>query len=357
LRVRFINQYPWKKKYLTKKYLVLCLFLSLALCYLWFSFGNKTPPLPKPVKLVDAKILKPETIEQTITLIGTIRPKHSTILVSKRSGLLDIMMFSGQSVKKGDLIAKIANPDIEKNVQLSEAAEALAKHQYQRFSELKKTGFVSSREIDEKKQSWIDAQKELTRTQNELNDLRFYVPFNGIIGAYKLREGTQVNEASPIVTIYDPSSLIVEIDIPCTNLPPIGANQTVYVFNKPYHLSHLQKMIDDETHMCPADIDIQCERCLIGSTVPVRLLVKRKQNTLVIPETAIFLKNGSSYVYKITNNKTELTAITTGLQQKKNIEVISGLKAGDQVVSKSPERLYPGLDVAVYQPADDKQKG
>lgn len=324
-----------------------------------YFIANHSPPAPQalPTKLVEIETATPTHIQKTIKLIGTIRPKHTTILVAKGSGMLDILQPSGEMVKKGDLIAKIINPDIEKSHQLSKATAKLANTQYKRLFGIRKTGFVSAREVEEKKQLWIDAQKEVAKTKIELKNMRFYAPFNGIIGAYKIKEGSQVNESAQVVTVYDPSALTIEVDIPCTNHPLIKENQPVRVLGKAYQLSHLQKMIDDETHMCPADIDIHCDTCLIGTNVAVDLVVKEKHDVLVVPTSALFLKNGTPHLYKVNNNKIELIKIKTGIQEKDTVEISSGLKSGDQVIIKNPERLYPGLTVAIYQPPENKSKG
>lgn len=102
----------------------------------------------------------PTTIEKTIKLIGTIRPKHATVLVAKGSGMLDTLISSGQTVEKGDLIAKIINPDIERSYQLSKETEQLENTQYRRLKNLQKPGFVSAREVEEKKESGSTHKKK-----------------------------------------------------------------------------------------------------------------------------------------------------------------------------------------------------
>jgi membrane fusion protein, multidrug efflux system len=335
--------------FIVSQYKIISLLALLIILSTFFLFGRSKPPLATPPKIVEIIVVKPTAIEKTIQLIGTIRPKHATVLVAKGSGTLDTLLSSGQMVNKGDLIAKISNPDIEKSHQLSKETERLENTQYQRLKSLQKTGFVSAREVEEKKRVWIDSQKEKAKTKIELKNMRFYAPFDGVIGAFKIKEGAQVTEGAPVVTIYDPQSLTVEIDIPCSNTNSIEENQPIYLFNKLYHLSHIQKMIDDETHMCPADVDIQCAHCLVGSSTTGHLVIKKKINTLVVPTQALFLKQGKTHLYKVVDKKIELVAVKTGIQQQDKVEIIAGLKSGDKIVSKSPERLYPGLEVSIYK--------
>lgn len=351
-----ITSTVWKNKALIYKSTACISLLLLALSAYYLSQRKRPPEAPLP-KMVEVERLMPTAIEKTISLIGTIRPKHATLLVAKGSGLLDTLRFSGEQVKKGELIAKIINPDIEKSYALSKATEQIANTQYQRFHSLQKTGFVSAREVEEKKQVWIDAQQERAKTKIELKNMRFYAPFDGIIGAFKIKEGAQVSEGATVVTIYDPNSLTVELDIPCTNKTQIEDKQPIYIFHQLHHLSHMQKMIDDESHMCPADVDIQCPHCLIGASVKVQLVVNKKSGVLVVPTQALFLKNGQPHVYKIIAGQVVSVAVHTGIQEKDKIEISAGLKAGDQVVIKSPERLYPGLVVAIYQASSKNIKG
>jgi len=309
---------------------------------------SKTPVVVN--KLVEVITLKRQSIEQKIHLLGTIHPKHTTTLISKGAGTFDALINTGQQVAKGSLIAVIANTELEKNLSVSQSAEQLAKEQFERFAPLIKKKFVSPREVEEKKQAWFAAQKEYTKAKIELDNLRFYAPFNGIVGAYKHREGAQVNLGDAIVSVYDPSSVLVDFDIPCSNLPAINEGQTVYISNKKYTLTHMQKMLDEATHMCPADVDIVCEQCLIGATVRIDLVVAAHHDTLVIPVQALFLRDGVSTVYVVENNKVKQVSVKTGLKQENQIEVIEGLAPGQQLIIKGQDRLYPDMSVDIYSP-------
>ncbi|RUR12952.1 efflux RND transporter periplasmic adaptor subunit [Legionella sp. km772] len=344
--MRFAN-YP--NYYAWKKILLACAVLAIILISWQFIKQKKIVP-DNPNKMVEIEIIKPQNIQQRIHLLGVIHPKHTTLLIAKGSGTLDAFVATGQKVKKGTLLARIDNSDIEKNAQLSQSAEQLAREQYERFIPLTKKGFVSPKEIEERKQAWINAQKEYAKAKIELDYMRFYAPFDGIVGAYKKREGSQVTQGDPVVSVYDPASLVVDFDIPCGNLAALSEGQKVYVFGKQYRLTHLQKMLDEDTHMCPADVDIQCPDCLIGTTAKISLVVMEKKNTIVIPLQALFLRDGRPVVYIVKNNKVELLAVKTGIRQADKIEILEGLNAGQQLIIKGQDRLYPKMTVDIYTP-------
>ncbi|MGQ3890904.1 efflux RND transporter periplasmic adaptor subunit [Legionella sp. CNM-4043-24] len=317
-----------------------------------FYYKRATPAgSPDPKKIVEVVTLKSQPFQHSIRLLGTIHPAHATVLVSKGAGTLDALIPSGQKIKKGTLIAKIINTELERSLQLSISAETLAKAQFDRFTPLLKSGFVSTREIEEKKQAVIDAQKNVAKAQIELDNLRFYAPFDGVIGAYKKREGTQVNPGDAVVALYDPATLVVDFDIPCHKVMAIHEGQPLRVLGHTYALSHVQKMLDEETHMCPADVDIVCDDCVVGSTVALDLVLVEKKDALVIPMQSVFLRNGKTFVYVVDHGQIALKPVTTGLQQDDTMEVVDGLEPGALLISKGTERLYPGLAVDIDQDA------
>lgn len=323
--------------------LIIILIVLCSLGLIWYCF--RPTPIPIPQKIVEVITVRPEQFQQSINLLGVIHPKHAIYMVAKGAGVLDVLVPTGQKVQKGTLIAKIDNPDIEQSVQLSVSSEDIAKNQLERFKPLLEKGYISNRELEDKKQDLLNAQKELAKSKIERDNLRFYAPFDGIIGAYKKREGAQVNVGESVVALYDPTKVVVDFDVPCSNILHISPGQIVHVFGRAYPLSHIQPMLDEDTHMCPADVDIKCEDCLMGATVPVNLVIKEEKNAIIVPFQAIFLKNSKPHVYIVDNGKVALVSVTTGAKQKDKIEIISGLKGGQQLVVKGQERLYPTMSV------------
>lgn len=338
------------QRYFSKRNVLIAFIILVVILLAWRLIKHKNTPPVNPNKVVEVELIKTKNIQQRVNLLGVIHPKHTTVLIAKGSGTLDEFIATGQKVKKGDLLAQIDNVDIEKNAQLSENAEQLAKDQYERIMPLTKKGFVSAKEVEEKKHAWISAQKESAKTKIELDNMRFYAPFDGIVGAYKKREGSQISQGDPVVSIYDPASLVVDFDIPCSNLSSIKEGQKVYVLGKQYPLSHIQKMLDEDTHMCPADVDINCPDCLIGDTAKVGLVVLEKKNTIVVPLNALFLRDGQTVVYIVNKGKIELAPVKTGIKQTNKIEIVKGLSVGQQLITKGQDRLYPQMTVDIDTP-------
>ena len=324
------------------------LFLCLLGYKLMTSFNHSSPP--PDTKVVEVQTVALNTIASTARFIGTIRAQHSTTLIAKEVGILDSLLPAGQRVKKGTLIAKIDNPSIEKAYELSVAFEKIAHDQYDRLVTLQHSGTSSKNAVEEKKNAWIAAQKSLAEAKIALEKTHFYAPFDSTIGVFKAREGTQLKESDPIVSLYDMTSLIVEFDITADILPKIQDSQPVLINGKEYPLTHVQRMLDEETHMCPAYVNYPCPDCLIGTTVDVDLVIEHHKNVIVIPFESIIIQESKHFVYLVKEGKAVLTPVTMGLREKDKVEITSGLSIDEQVIITGQSRLYPDINVTIHQP-------
>lgn len=325
------------------------LFVFLSGYKLIASLIGNSPP-PPDTKVVEVQTVSLNTIASTARFIGTVRAQHSTTLIAKEAGILDSLLPAGQQVKKGTLIAKIDNQSIEKTYELSLASEKIAHDQYDRTVTLQHSGTSSKNAVEEKKNAWIAAQKSLAEAKIALEKTHFYAPFDSTVGVFKAREGAQVKESDAIVSLYDMTSLIVEFDVTADILPKIKDSQPVLINGKEYPLTHVQRMLDEETHMCPAYVTYPCSDCLIGTSVDVDLIIEQHKNVIVIPFESIVIQESKHFVYVVKNGKAVLTPVTLGLREKDQVEITSGLSVGEQVIITGQSRLYPDINVTIHQP-------
>jgi membrane fusion protein, multidrug efflux system len=330
------------------------LFIIAFICLLagFFSyryFTSSAKPF-QDIKIVEVEKLEFKSISQSTNLVGIIKAKHATVLSAQYDGILSIIAVAGTNVIKGDLIANISNLEIEKHYNLTASAEMIAKDQHNRTQKLFRSDAYSQKEFETQQNTWISAQKDLVNAKIAFDKLKFYAPFDGIVGSYKVQEGTEVKIGDPIVVLYDPSKVVVEFDIPSSVMSYIDDGQKLFVSGKEYKLAHVQRMLDEETHMSPASVEILCNDCLIGSNVEVELVLKQKERIIVIPFEAVFLDAEKYYVYVIKDNKTELREVKLGMREKDKIEIVSGVEEKEEIVIQNTGRLYPGVMVKIHKP-------
>lgn len=337
--------------YEKKKLAVASLILIVGGLYFILNSSQNAEPILKVVEVITAK---PQNIEQTVRLIGTIRAKYSTMLTAKVTGVLEILKQSGETVTKDTLIAHIRNPDIEKRYEFALSSVHIAKEQYERAITLMKKGATSKQAVEEKQSAFLEAEKNLATAKIELDKIKFYAPFNGTIGIYKERDGTEIKSGTVLLSFYDPTLLIVEVDIPAPLLASVNIGQKVVIDGKRYRLTQIQKMLDEATHMAPAVIDIAGVGHIIGAPIDVELTVCEKNNVIVLPDETVFLEQGKPHVYVIKDSKTVLTPVKLGLRAREKVEITKGVKSGDRLVSQGQGRLSHDLMIKVHNPKLEK---
>lgn len=322
--------------------ILLLKFLLLTIPSFCVFSGPKDTP-----KVVEVQTAVKENIEKTTTLIGRIQAKKSVLLVAKNIGILSKCTPSGQSLKKGDVIARLDNEDVAKSFDLALQAETIAKTQYERTCALAAANAVHKQALEDAKNQWIGAQKNFLSAKQELEKNQFIAPFDGIVGNYKAREEAQVQLGDAVVSFYDPSNMLVEFDIPAYAIENVTVPCDIKIEGRPYTLKTISKTVDPDTYMVPAICDIENTNYFSGQMVDVLLPIESYKNVITLSSDAIFLKEGKPSVYKVIDGKTQLQQIEVGLQEKNKTQITSGVNEGDIVVLYGQDRLYPDTAVEI----------
>lgn len=302
-------------------------------------------------KVVETEIVKKTPFKHRINLIGTVRPKNYCVLTAKTGGTIDTLIPAGSNVKKGDIIAKIENADIEKTYNLSISAKEIAQSQHNRVVRLVKQKVSSQKELEDSRKNLIDADKDLAKASIDMQNMLVKAPFDGILGAYKIKDGEQVSEGNHVATFYNHDRLLVEFDIPSQYIRKINVGQEVVMKEdgRGFALKHVQKAIDEESYMCPASFELPDPdgTQIIGASVDLALTVEAKDQAIVIPFSAVYLYEGREVVYVVRDGKAEISDIKVGIRNDDSVEVLSGLKEGDEIIILGQDRLYPGISVKI----------
>lgn len=307
-------------------------------CHCW---AQEMPP-----KVVEVIHMTRSALAQKVRLFGTVRAKREVTLLTQVDGVLDTAWTGGRTVSKGDIFATLDNPELKKNFELAQSSEKIAFEQYNRAQSLLKNNLRSQKDSALDRAHWIEATQATLRAKLDFDRTQFKAPFDGVLGIFRVREGAYVQKGDVIVTLYDPRELVMEFDIPAKFLN--ASLNKALVAGRLYDNVQTQKVVDTQTNTAPAFIEItQCKDCVVGSVMDVDLVVKESPQALVVPADALFMESGKFFVFVVKNGKTKKRLVTTGIEDAKKVEIRTGLKEGEQVVSTNPNRLLDDTPVKV----------
>ncbi len=309
-----------------------------------FVLANEEPAPPKVVEVMTAA---PADLRQSVRLFGTVHAKREVTLVAEVDGVLDTTFPAGAKVEKGQVFATLDNPDTKKSYELAQGNEKIALEQYNRAQGLNaKHQAVSQKTVEIARSRWIDANQGTLKAKTDYEKTQFEAPFSGILGVFKMREGAYVQKGDRIVTLYDPNELVLEFEIPAKFLQTDV--RKALVKEKLYTTVRTQGVVDTQTNTAPAYLDLEgCETCLVGTVLDIDLVIKEALQTLYVPSESIFMEGKDSFVYVVVGTKAKKRKVQVGFEDGGKVQLISGIKAGEQIVSRNPGRLSDDQDIQV----------
>ena len=177
-----------------------------------------------------------------------------------------------------------------------------------------------------------------------------FAPFSGTLGKRGISDDTLSSESSIILTLDDSSIIFSDLKIPETYAGvikkglPIEASFSGYK-NKIYkgEVESVANRIDAQTRSMLARVKITNENSELIPGALLEVTIKyNERNSLSIPDTSILLEGNKIYVYKVLNdNSVKKLEIKTGIRNKGNLELISGLKQGDNIVAEGLSKVRP----------------
>jgi membrane fusion protein (multidrug efflux system) len=176
-------------------------------------------------------------------------------------------------------------------------------------------------------------------------------PFDGILGKRGLSDDVLVSESSIILTLDDSTIIFSDLKVPETYATvikkglPIEATFSGYK-NKIYigEVDSVASRINAETRTLLVRIKIinDNSKLIPGALLEVAIKYNEK-NSLGVPDTAVMLEGSKIYVYKVLENNTvKKTEIETGIRNKGNLEIVSGLQMGDKIIAEGLSKTNPG---------------
>ena len=293
--------------------------------------------------VVETIQVQPTTVQEDLQAVGSLQSNESVILRPEVPGRISAIGFKdGQRVRKGQLLIALDDRVNDAEVAQMKAEYDLAISNLKRSEDLASRKFISSSAQETAASNAQVAEAKLKLAQARLSKMRIVAPFDGLVGIRGVSLGDYVKDGTDLVNIEDVQTLKVDFRLPERNLGQIKVGQSVEVvadalpgerFNG--HIEAINPRIDANGRSLELSARLQntTGKLLPGMFVRVRVIVGERANALMVPEEAIVPEGGEFYVYKVVDGQARRAAVKIGVRRGARVEVVEGLKPGDQVVT------------------------
>jgi membrane fusion protein, multidrug efflux system len=307
-----------------------------------------------PIQKVEGYIVKTMPISDKAELPGSIIANETTEIHPEISGrLVYLNINEGKTVGKGTLLAKIYDGDLQAQLKKLNVQLAVAEQTVKRMGELLKISGVSQQEYDLSalQVNTIMADMEIVRTNITRTEIR--APYSGTLGLKNISSGAYITPQTTLTTIRQNSQLKLDFILPEKFTGSLKPGQTVDFTIEGNPKKYTAKVIAAESGLAE-NTRSQNIRALVinndGNLLPgvfakVVSDFNADPNGLMIPTQAIVPQARGKKVIIYRSGIATFTNVTTGIRDTSFIQITSGLKAGDTIITTGLMSLKPDAQV------------
>jgi len=354
-----------------KKKLVIIGIIIIAMAMITYTLvsNKKVIDSRKEVKIVEHTIVvnvanvEMQNVEGTLQFVGTTEAVREVMVPSEAGGKITKINFKlGDYVSQGAVLAQVDDTYKVLAVRNATLNYNKFKDDLERFKNLRKGEAVTETQLRDMQIGYENAEITLAQAKQQLDDTKILAPFSGFITSKNAELGAWVNVGSSIAGIADISQLKVVFVVSESNVYELSKGQEVTITTDIYSGVNFKGSISNispkgtSAHTYPVEITIPNNNknapLKAGTYVNVSVNNTKAGSVLMIPRDAIISSIKDPSVYVVDGENVRLAKINTGRNYGAYLEVVSGLKEGEQVVVNGQINLMNGSRVSIAKQGD-----
>jgi membrane fusion protein (multidrug efflux system) len=306
----------------------------------------------------DGFIVSPQSISEKIEVPGSLLPAEQTQIKSEVNGrIVQLNIQEGSVVQRGALLVKLFDADLQTTLKKLEVQLQIAKKTQERQGELLKISGISQQEYDlvELNVQTLNVDIEATKIAIAKTEIR--APYAGQVGLRSVSLGTYIAPADVITTLRQVSELKLEFSIPEKYAKEIQKGDKVSFRVDGGSMTHQAVVIATENSVEQTTRTLRV-KALVKNNHPelvpgifarVNLQLGEDKNALLVPTQSVIPNARNKQVILLKKDSAVFTVVETGLRDSAFVQIVSGLKAGDTVITTGLMVIRPNAKVKVSQ--------
>jgi membrane fusion protein (multidrug efflux system) len=310
----------------------------------------------QPVLNVSGFLISSTRMNEMINSSGTILPDEEVELSFETSGkIVDINFTEGARVKKGELLAKINDRQLQAQLLKLQAQTKLTEEKEFRQRSLLEKDAISRESYDQIATELQEFEADILLVQARIAETELRAPFDGIIGLRLLSEGSYATPSTKIVRLVKIRPLKIEFSI-----PERYAGELKPGFPIEFRLDGNNNIYRASVYAVDPKVDINTRSIAVRALYPntheelkpgrfasISMRLAQIDNTIAIPTEAIIPQMDGEMVFIYKSGKAFPVKVITGLRTAALIQVTEGLHFGDTLLTSGILQLRQDLPVVL----------
>ena len=323
--------------------------------------GKRMPPM---VRIAPAS---KTTISRKLDLTGSVEPYRVARLASPAEGpVVNVRVREGDRVKAGHPLISIGRKQGIDALTASLLEEVKKERDnLQRTRQLVESEALPHEQLDLAVAAYEKVNAQLIKSEETARDYNICAPWGGIISRVIVKEGEFVAPRTPLLEMYDPSSLMIQAAVSEKYAAEVAGGMPVNVALDAYPDDSLTGKIERvypylDSRLRTRTIEIVLDSAihlLPGMFGRLKVLLKSEHDVVVVPVEAVVMRPKGAMVFIMDGGKAVGKPVTTGIEEGTSIQITSGIKAGDKVIVAGNEKLKDGVVVRLAGGPGKKMSG
>ena len=322
---------------------------------------------------VSVLTVQPGTLEGIVSATGIVAAAPGadlTITAPEAARIVEIPKAEGDRVKPGDLLVRFEIPSLSTDVatRRAEVQQAAARVEnadasVKRLATLVEHGVAAQKELEDARRELAEARAAQTQAQSASENAAVLASrtvvratFAGVVAKRTHNPGDMVEAGASdvILRVIDPSRLQVIASVAIPDLARVQVGKPAHILVPGSDEPESGKVLTRPAAVDPAGVSADVRiafdgvtRLAAGTPVRTEIVAEQRKDVIAVPVEAVLTEDEDAFVMVAAGDKAQKRKVTLGLKTPKQVEIVSGLKAGEQVVVKGQQGLPDGAAIAV----------
>jgi len=335
--------------------MLLVSFFALTGCQKEQKAEKKEPP-NLPAVQVGVSTATMEEVPFLTEVMGTVQPVNRAVIAAKVTGTIEKIPVSlGSPVSKGDLLVEISAEEISAKVIQAQAQLAQAKRNLDRERKLLRKKAATSESVKSLQDMYRVAEAVYREARTMMGYTKINAPFDGLITKKIANVGDLSTPGTPLLQLENNSKLQVVTSIPEGIVLQISEGDQLLIKIPAGNLAltgtvaEIAPASDPFSRTTPVKINIESNSNLRSGQFARVALPGRNSETLFVPTSAVLISGQLERIFVADSGKARLRLVRTGRQEADRVEILTGLNAGDKVITDNNKFLVDGQPLNISQ--------
>lgn len=330
---------------------------------------------PRPQVRAEAVTVSTSTVTEQIEIPGNIVANEATEIHPEVAGRITGIFFrEGSQVSKGATLFKLNDADLQAQLRKLQVQERIARQNEDRSESLLKIGGISRQDYEATQLQVSNTSADIAIIREQISRTVVRAPFSGKVGLRMVSLGAYVSPTTVLTTISQTGQMKIDFTVPEKYISQLTNGQYVNFTVEGNNRNYTARVMATESNVAENTRTLQARAIVQGDNsgltpgafARVKMSFEPDVNAIVLPSQAVVPQARGKKVFLYSNGVAKAVDVTTGIRDSVTVQITSGLKVGDTVLTTGLLSIRPegkvvlarlnGKPVAAQQPTADTTK-